>query len=133
MQTLTGYQTTMPYLIVPDARELIRFLTDVFGAEETFCVPFPEGGVMHAELRIGESTILLADARDAYKPTTAGLYVYVDDADETYSRALAAGATSLIEPQDKEQGVRWAGFTDPFGNHWWITTPLAWYCVLTAN
>jgi uncharacterized glyoxalase superfamily protein PhnB len=133
MKTLTGYQTTTPYLIVPDARKLISFLTGVFGAEETFCLPGSEGGVMHAEIRIGESTILLADARDEYKPTTAGLYVYVDDADETYRRALAAGAASLIEPKDKEQGVRWAGFTDPFGNNWWITTPLAWYCVLTVN
>ncbi len=133
MKTLTGHQTTMPYLIVPDARKLIGFLTDVFGAEETFCVPGTDGGILHAEVRISDSTILVADATDGFRPTTAGLYVYVDDAEETYVRALAAGGTILIEPQDKDNGARYAGFTDPYGNSWWITTPLAWYCVLTVN
>lgn len=116
-----GYHTLTPYLTVAGAAKLIDFLKAAFGAAETFRSN-RNGGVGHAELRIGDSMLMLSEARDQWKPMPSVLYLYVEDTDATYKKALAAGATSLMEPADQFYGDRNAGVQDLCGNQWWIAT-----------
>ena len=113
-----GYHTVTPYLTVKGANSLIDFIKRVFGGEETFRM----GGdtVRHAEMRIGDSMLMLGEAPD--EPVPGMLHLYMPDADAVYKRALAAGATSLREPTDMFYGDRTAGVKDAFGNQWWIAT-----------
>lgn len=117
-----GYHTVTPYLIVEGAAGLIDFLKQAFDAEEVVRMPGKDGTVGHAEVRIGNSMIMLADAQAGYpaKPHMIGLYV--EDADATYQRAIAAGATSIKEPADQFYGDRSGGVTDASGMQWWIST-----------
>jgi PhnB protein len=115
-----GYQQVMPYLIVENAATFMEFMQKVFGAEERNKAMRDEKLIMHAELSIGGSVIMLADATDLYKPQPAGLFVYVEDCDTTYNNALANGAKSVSVPADQSYG-RSAGVKDAFGNTWWMT------------
>jgi PhnB protein len=115
------YQTVMPYFIIKGAEQFIDFLKDVFGATETYRVMRDEHTIMHAELMIGESTLMLAESTDKYDPRTAGLFIYVDDADERFNKAVGAGATIVNAVGDQPYG-RSGGVLDPFGNTWWITS-----------
>lgn len=115
-----GYNQVMPYLIVGNAAAFIAFTQQVFGADEKFKAMRDEHTIMHAEISIGSSVIMLADATETYKPQPAGLFVYVDDCDAVYAKALANGATTKTVPADQEYG-RSAGINDAFGNTWWIT------------
>src|ERR671918_1310451 len=117
-----GYHTLTPYLIVEGASSLIEFLKEAFDAQETERVAQPDGNIMHAEVRIGDSVLMLSDAMGERKPMPTGIYLYVNDADATYQRALQAGATSLMEPANQFYGDRTASLVDPVGNHWWIAT-----------
>jgi len=81
-----------------------------------------DGSIGHAEVRIGDSVIMLSDARDQWKPLQSAVYLYVPDTDVVYRRALEAGATSVMEPADQFYGDRNAGVQDPAGNFWWIGT-----------
>jgi uncharacterized glyoxalase superfamily protein PhnB len=98
-------------------------MKDVLGAEEMFRMDSPTG-VGHAELRVGDSVVMLADAQGSAtgKVAPAMLHIYVEDVDATYRRALAAGATSLREPADQFYGDRSGGVEDGFGNQWWFAT-----------
>lgn len=116
-----NYQTIMPYLIVPQAEQLLAFLKNVFGAEEKMKHLREDGLIMHAEVTINGSTLMLADTTEAWTAQPAGLFIYVPDADEAYGKALAQGAASVLEPRDQEYG-RSGGVKDPFGNTWWITS-----------
>ncbi len=116
-----GYNQVMPYLIVENAAAFMEFTQKVFGAEEKFKAMRDEKLIMHAEISIGSSVIMIADATESYKPQPAGLFVYVDDCDTTYNNALANGATSVSVPADQSYG-RSAGVKDAFGNTWWITS-----------
>lgn len=117
-----GYQQVMPYLIVKDASAFLDFIEDVFdGVEVMRHMREEEETIMHAEIKIGDSIIMVADSTDAYEPRPAGMFVYVADTDSTYEKALAAGATSIEAPCDQPYG-RSAGINDTFGNTWWITT-----------
>jgi PhnB protein len=118
-----GHNTVMPYLMMEDARRFIEFIKDVFDAKMTH-ESERDGMVGHCEARIGDSTMMFSQSRDEWKPATANLFVYVDDADETYRKALASGATTVMEIADQEYG-RSGGVTDPLGNVWWITSPPA--------
>ncbi len=118
-----AYQQVMPYLIVKDALSFLRFASDVFNAKEKMKIMRSEGVIMHAELTIGESVIMLAESTDQFPPQNAGLFVYVADADETYQRAIDSGATIITAMSNQDYG-RSGGIKDPFGNHWWITSPL---------
>jgi PhnB protein len=122
MKVPEGYQQVMPYLIVRNAAKFIDFARKVFGAEEKLKIMRDEKLIKHAEIKIGESVIMFADATDQFKPRPAALFVYVEDADLTYSKALAEGATSVMPMSDQEYG-RSGGVADPFGNLWWPTTP----------
>lgn len=117
------YNQLMPYLIVKGTHDFIKFMKDVFDAREQMIVPTEDGSVMHGELRVGESVIMFAESGGQFPVMNAGMFIYVDDADTRYQKALAAGAKTVPgqEPADKEYG-RACGVMDPFGNTWWITS-----------
>jgi PhnB protein len=116
-----GYQTIMPYLIVENAAEFFNFTRNVFGAGEKHKTMRTETLIMHAEISIGGSVIMFADATEQHSKQTAGLFIYVDNCDAVYQKGLANGATTVMEPADQSYG-RSAGIRDPFGNTWWLTT-----------
>jgi PhnB protein len=116
-----GYQAIMPYLIIEHAAKFSKFMQDVFGAKEKTKEMRDEQTIMHAELELNGSTIMFADATEKYSVQNAGLFIYVTNCDNCYTRAMADGATSLREPEDQPYG-RSAGIQDPFGNTWWITS-----------
>ncbi len=117
-----GYHVVTPYLIIRGVPGLIDFMTKAFQAEVLERMEAPDGTVMHAEVKIGDSMIMMGEASDKYPPMPAGLYLYVKDTDAVYRRALDAGATSLMEPADQFYGDRNAGVRDSSGNLWWIGT-----------
>ena len=117
-----GYHTVTPYLVVPGAAQLIDFMKQALGAEELSRMDRPDGTVMHAEVKIGDSRVMLGEAGGEVDPMPAMLHLYVEDADAVYQRALQAGATSLREPEDQFYGDRLGGVKDAFGNQWWLAT-----------
>ena len=121
MKIPDNYQTVMPYLILENASDFIAFTQKVFEAKETHKTMRNEKTIMHAEIMIGDCTIMFADATDEYKVSSAGLFVYVDDADAAYKRALKNGGVAVSELSDQSYG-RSGGIKDPFGNVWWITS-----------
>ena len=118
MQIPSQYNRLMPYIIVPGANKFIEFMKEVFGATVQHVTPRSEGVIMHGELRIGDSVIMFADSTEQFSPKPAGIFIYVENTDETYANALAARATSLMEPMKQPYGYA-CGFQDPFGNDWW--------------
>ena len=125
-----GYSTLNPYLAVEDASSAIDFYQRAFGAKERSRMPGPGGAIMHAELEIGDSVLMLSDPfpQASTKPpkelggTTVSLMLYVEDTDATYRQAIDAGATSLMEPDDMFWGDRFGSVQDPFGHSWTIAT-----------
>ena len=117
-----GYSTVAPYLIVKGAGRTIDFLTRVLDAVELRRFADPSGGIMHAEVRVGDSVVMIADGTDGWPPVSAHVHVYVEDVDRTYRRALEAGATSVQEPVKKEDEDKRGGVTDAGGTTWWIAT-----------
>ena len=115
-----GFNTITPYLTVERAEELVEFLKQAFGAVETFRTTGSAGG-MHAEVRIGDSMLMVGGGKGINEIPTS-LHLYVPDADAVYHRALELGATSLEEPVDQFYGDREAGVKDPTSNEWWIAT-----------
>jgi PhnB protein len=122
--TIDTYRTVTPYLVVPDADAEMHFLTTAFGATEASCQRNDDGAVMHAELKIGDSLVMLGQASDEWKALSAALYLWVPDVDAAYARALNAGATSQSAPEDKPYGHRNAGVVDKNGITWWIGSPV---------
>ncbi|HEY5406683.1 MAG TPA: VOC family protein [Ginsengibacter sp.] len=116
-----NYQAVMPYLIVKNAAQFISFMQTVFNATETYKAMRDEHTIMHAEIMIGGSTIMFADSTDVYGVRNAGMFIYVDDADETFKRAIDNGASVVNEVTDQSYG-RSGGVQDPFGNTWWVTS-----------
>jgi uncharacterized glyoxalase superfamily protein PhnB len=118
----SGYHTVAPYLIVPDAAQLIDFLKQAFDAQESVRMARPDGRIVHAEVRIGDSMVMMGDTGGHPPVGPCMIHLYVDDVDATYLRALQAGATSVREPSNQFYGDRSGGVKDSFGNHWWIAT-----------
>ncbi|MCY7421453.1 MAG: VOC family protein [Chitinophagaceae bacterium] len=116
-----NHQVIMPYLIVNNAAGFIDFMKEVFDGKELNRHMRNETIIMHAEVMIGGSTMMLADSTSEFTDRTAGMFIYVDDADTTYDKALAKGATSIMPPADQPYG-RSCGVNDAFGNTWWITS-----------
>ena len=117
-----GHHTVTPYLIVTGVDTLLEFLKKAFDGTEDFVMRDPDGSVRHADVRIGDSHVMMGEAGGEWKPMPAGIHLYVEDCDAIYRRALQAGGTSLSEPTDKFYGDRSAGVKDPCGNSWWIAT-----------
>jgi PhnB protein len=125
-----GYSSVTPYLIVQGAADAIEFYKNVFGATERLRIPLPEGRIAHAEIEIGDSVIMLADEcpeRGAKSPLTIGgtavsLHLYVENADEVFADALAAGAKEIKPLGNQFYGDRSGMFADPFGHTWNVAT-----------
>jgi len=125
-----GYHTATPYLIIKGAGQAIEYYKKAFGAVEVMRFPMPDGSVGHAEIRIGNSHIMLADEfpdRGCVGPKTLGgtsvsILLYVEDADAIFSQAVAAGAKSEQAMKDQFYGDRSGTVLDPFGHRWTIAT-----------
>jgi PhnB protein len=118
----SGYHVVTPYLIVSGAGALIEFVKQAFGATERMRSPGPNGAIMHAEVQLGDSVIMLADASDEARIRTAMIHLYVADVDAGYKRALEAGGASIRQPADQAYGDRTAAVKDRWGNEWWLAT-----------
>jgi len=121
-----GFHTLTPYILVKEAARFIEFMTKAFGAQEKGRVALPNGKIMHAEAKLGDSMIELSDGNEQYEPMPVAIHHYVDDVDAAYARALEAGAISTYAPMDQPYGDREAGVKDPFGNHWFIAKAIGW-------
>jgi PhnB protein len=117
-----GFHTVTPYLVVDGAAKLIDFLKQGFGAEEIHRSNRPDGGIMHAQVKIGDSMIMLADAAKEHPAAPCSLYLYVKDVDALYERAMKAGAKSIMKPENMFYGDRNGGVMGPGGVQWWIGT-----------
>ena len=118
-----GYRTFTPYYVVDGAAEFIEFLKKAFGAEETLRMPAPGGKIGHAEVRIGDSMVMLADHNPAEHPARQmNAMLYVTDADAVFKKAVAAGAKSVRPLENMFYGDRMGGVTDKWGNYWSIGT-----------
>jgi len=124
-QSIDTYRTVTPYLVVADADAEIRFLGGAFDGTEVRCQRDAANAVMHAEVRIGDSLVMIGQAGGRWEPRLASLYLWVADVDATYHRALKAGAKSESAPEDKPYGHRNAGVLDPNGVTWWIAAPVS--------
>ena len=125
-----GHHTAAPYLVVDDANGAIAFYGKAFGAQELFRMPGPDGKIMHAEVLIGDSPIMLCDenpetgARSpkAFKGSPVSVFLYVPDVDALFAKAVAAGATVVVPVTDMFWGDRYAQLVDPYGHAWQIAT-----------
>lgn len=119
----TGHPDVAPYLIVDDARRLIEFLETVFDAMTGRLFERPDGSVMHAEVGIGDSIVMLGEATEQWRAFPSMVHVYVPDVDAVYQRAIAAGGVAEQKPAQAEGDPdRRGGFRDPSGNSWWAST-----------
>lgn len=117
-----GYNAVIPYLLVKDGGAAMAFLVEGLGGTVVEHMKTPEGRTMHGEVRLGDSMIMLGEARDPLKPLPTMLYLYSADCDAAYRRALAAGATSLQEPRNEFYGDRTAAVKDAEGTSWYFAT-----------
>lgn len=128
-----GYHTVTPYLVVKDAKRALEYYKKAFGAETTMSMPSPDGRVMHAEMRIGNSMVFVSDefpdmAPQIRAPESAGgtvtgsIFLYVPDVDAVVKRAVGAGARVTMPVADMFWGDRFGKVADPFGHHWGIAT-----------
>ena len=126
-----GFRTITPYLTLLDGGPAIDFYKKAFGAQEVMRMPGPQGkGIMHAELRIGDSMLFLSDEfpqGDTQAPASLGgatgsVFLYVPDVDATFNKAVQAGAKAITPPADMFWGDRFAKLVDPFGHHWALAT-----------
>lgn len=116
-----GYHAVTPYLVTPNVPGVIAFLEKAFGARELEPrLLRPDGKVMHVAVQLGDSRIMMAEASDEFPAMPGMLYIYVEDADEAFQRAIDAGAEVLMPIEDQFYGDRNGGVKDPFGNFWWI-------------
>ncbi len=111
-----------PYLVVPNARGLVRFLEQALGGSLSYEQTSDGGGLNHAEVRLADSVVMLADLPEGRSPFPAMIHLYVPDADAAYRGALRGGATSVREPTVGPDGDRRGGVRDAWGNEWWFTT-----------
>lgn len=115
-----GYQQVMPYLILEDPEKFIEFTKAVFDATEKM-KDTQDGEIRHAEILIGNNCIMFGKSSDQWTVMNSGFFIYVEDADATFQKALNAGAAIVMELSDKNYG-RTGGIKDPTGNTWWITS-----------
>lgn len=119
-----GYSTVTPYLTLNNPEATMEFLKKAFGAQETYAMRDDKGQVQHAEMKVGSSMLMLGRARAEHNARPGNFYMYVEDCDALYKKAIAAGGKSLSEPADQFYGDRHGGVTDSEGNSWWVATHL---------
>ena len=120
-----GYSSVSAYVVAVRAQRIIDFLKTTFGAKQLRRFDNPAGSIIHVEVQIDDTVIMIADASDKFPAFPVWLHVYVPDADATYRRALKAGGTSVQELQEKKGDPdRRGGVKDPAGNTWWISTQI---------
>ena len=117
-----GYHSVTPHLVVHGADKVLEFLKQAFDAKQVHNMTRPDGTIMHAEVKIGDSTVMMGEAVGNCQPMPCSLYLYVTDADAVYKRALQAGATSTMEIANQFWGDRVGAVKDPAGNQWMIGT-----------
>lgn len=124
-----GYHSISPYLVCKGAAKAIEYYKNAFGATETVRMPGPEGRIMHAEVKIGDSIVMLSDEnpdRGAVAPSGRGrsqsLMLYIDNVDAVFKRAVDLGAKSIQDPTDMFWGDRMGNLEDPFGHQWALAT-----------
>jgi len=117
-----GYHTVTPYLMSDNATELIEFLKNGFDGKVTFLTKTDDNRIMHATVMIGDSTIMISDTMEGTEANKMMLYLYLDDVDAVYKKAIQAKGTSVHEPSDEFYGDRAAAVKDNSGNVWWIAT-----------
>lgn len=117
-----GYRTVTPYLVVRGVPALLDFVKKAFGAEEIFRFTTPDGGISHAEVRIGDSMVMMGEAHGDTQAMPCMVHLYVEDSDSMFKDAIRAGATVVREMADQFYGDRAGGVKDPAGNQWWIST-----------
>jgi len=117
-----GFHTITPYLFVRGVPQLITFLSEAFSAQVLSRESRPDGTIMHAELRVGDSMLMVGEATDEFGPMPTSIYLYVTDCDAVYRRALQVGGSSVFEIMNLPSGERYGGVKDPCGNIWWIAT-----------
>lgn len=118
------YRTVTPYLVVPDADAELAFLNAAFGGLENSCQRNSDKTVIHAEICVGDSLIMLGQAGEQWKALPAALFLWVENVDGAYAKALELGAKSQGAPEDKPYGHRTAGVLDSNGITWWIASPI---------
>jgi len=119
-----GCQQVIPYLVLKNPEKVIAFVKRVFGATESHISRTPEGQIMHASMKIGDSMLMMGSSGEHWPAMPATIYIYVPDVDAAYQRALEAGTKPLREPQDQFYGDRSGGVVDDQGNQWWIGTQI---------
>ena len=119
-----GFGTVTTYFFADKAETLVNFLVQAFGGEEVLRSKMPDGRIANAQIRIGTTTVMVSEAGGRYPPSQAACYLYVDDADATMRRALAAGGSEEMKVEDMPYGDRQGGIRDPHGNIWWVSQRL---------
>jgi PhnB protein len=117
-----GFHTITPYLFTQNTPRLIEFLSAAFDGELISKMERPGGAIMHAEMRVGDSMLMMGEGTAKFPPMPTSIYLYVPDCDATHRRALAAGGSSISDVRDLPSGERYGGVKDPCGNIWWIAT-----------
>jgi PhnB protein len=117
-----GFHTVTPYLVIDQAEKLIEFTKKAFDAQLDFITKSEDGKVVHATIQIGNSRIMLCDTMEGMPAKPAMLYLYLEDVDDIYQRAIDANGTSIREPRDEFYGDRAAAIRDQWDNTWWIAT-----------
>lgn len=117
-----GFHSITPYLMVGDLNQLIHFVISAFDAKVCTQINGPDGKPLHVEIQIGNSKLMAAQARDGMPPNPCMLYLYVENCDEVFKQAIAAGGEAVMAPEDMFYGDRHGGVSDPCGNQWWIAT-----------
>ena len=122
-----GFHSVTPYLFAQGAGRAIDWMAEGLGADIVAREMRPDGTLMHAEVRIGDSMVMVGEATPDFGPMPSSIYLYVEDCDAVYERALAAGGVSVFGVMDLPSGERYGGVKDPCGNLWWIATHVADY------
>ena len=117
-----GFHTLTPYLFAEGASRLVEFIGAAFAGRVTFRKDRPDGSLMHCEIQVGDSMLMLGDATAEFGPMPASLYLYVNDCDAVYRSALDAGGVSVFPMMTLPSGERYGGVKDPCGNIWWVAT-----------
>jgi len=117
-----NYPRVSPYLVVKNVEETMSFIQYVFEGKVREKMVMPDGSVNHGEMNIGDSVIMMGKASEDYPPLNAMLYIYIEDTDKAYKKAIEKGAVSVMEPADQFYGDRNAGVKDKDGISWWMAT-----------